>query len=179
MDRSTIILVLLIFSELSTRAQGANPRPDSTQINHSKAPLYVANGIIVNPAELNADFISSMNVIDAEPANQRWGRLADNGCIYVEADQQFDVITPRLYSGKKKLPSSIRTVVYRLNGVVISDTLRISKASIRRVDILLGSNHTSVPADSACLSIWTLSNEERKLPKPKNELRIRGGKASK
>jgi hypothetical protein len=176
MNRFIIAIVLLICGELSTKAQISNPWLDSSQINHSKAPLCIANGVVVNLTELNVDFITSMNVVSDKKANQKWGQLADNGCIYVEADQRFDVITPRLYEEKKKLPPFIRAVVYMLNGTITSDTLQISKASIRRVDVLLGSTHTGVPADSACLSIWTLSNEERGLPKPKNEIRIRGDK---
>lgn len=141
MNRLIVIIVLLICAGLSAKAQRANPWLDSTQANHSKAPLCIANGIVVNPTELNVDFIASMNVVNANQSEQRWGHLADNGCIYVEADQQFDVITPRLYQMKKKLPPSVQTVFFMLNGTMISDTLRISKASIRRVDVLLGSNH--------------------------------------
>ncbi|WP_266367009.1 hypothetical protein [Tellurirhabdus rosea] len=173
-DRFTILLLLFICSQLAAKAQRVNPWLDSTQVNHSKIPLSVANGVIVSPNEVNTDFILSVTVIRDKQTNERYGTLAENGCIYLEADQQFDVVTPHLYLSKKRLPASVRTVVFMLNGHLVSDTLQISKGSIRRVDVLLGSNHVGVPADSACLSIWTLSDEERGVPGPKNELRIRG-----
>ncbi|MPR33628.1 hypothetical protein [Salmonirosea aquatica] len=174
MERFLVILVVLLCGGLAANAQTVNPWLDSTQINHSKVPLIIANGIVTNTAELNPDFISSVYVVKDRQAEKGAGCLSDNGCIYVEADQQFDIITPRMYQSKKNLPSSVRTVVFMLNGTMVSDTLRISKGSIRRVDVLLGSNHPRVPVDSACLSIWTLSNEERGIPEINSGMRIRG-----
>jgi len=102
------------------------------------------------------------------------GSVGRQCCIYVEAEQQFDVITPRQYQTRKKLPASVKTVVFMLNGNMVSDTLRISKASIRKVDVLLGAGRVGTTPDAACLSIWTLSDEERGLPKTQGGIRIRG-----
>ena len=61
-----------------------------------------------------------------------------------------------------------------LNGCLIPDTLKISKAAVRRVDLLLGSNLAGLDSTISCLSIWTLTDDERGLSKPKNVIRIRG-----
>ena len=182
MKRLTLTIVLLAFGGLAAKAQTTNPWLDSTQ---ALPPLAVANGVVVNMAELKPDLISSVDVFKGEEAKERCGALGINGCIFIKTNQQFDAATPRKYKRKKSIPRSVRMVVFMLNGVMVSDTIRISKAAVREVDVLLGSNRVGVPANSACVSIWTLGEAEKRLmhspgfPSSKGGIRIRGVKAGK
>lgn len=178
-----ILTASLLFSlPFTVLAQRNNPWLDSTQINRSDTPLCLANGIIVKVTEINPDFVTSVNVVKDKATLQQLGPLADHGCILIGADQQFDVITPREYRAKKTLPATVQTVVYMLNGVMVPDSVRISKAAIRKAEMLLSTGREGVPADTACLSIWTLTDDERKTPKPAPDkpaggIRIRGSAA--
>lgn len=183
MKRIIVITVLLFCGGLAAKAQTTYPWLDSTRTSHIIPPLYIANGIIVNIAEVNPDFILSVDVFKSKESIEKWGTLGSNGSIYIKTDQQFDAITPRMYQNKGSLPSSVRKVVFMLNGAMVSDTIQISKAAVRKVDVLLGSDRVGLSADTACLSIWTWSEEESGLPKhtpdSKNGIRIRGARAGK
>ncbi|OIN59941.1 hypothetical protein [Arsenicibacter rosenii] len=72
----------------AVQARPKNSWLDSTQINRSNTPLCLANGIIVNPAKVNPDFVTSVNVVNDEGTRQRPGQLTDHGCIIVDAGQQ-------------------------------------------------------------------------------------------
>ncbi|QMW03496.1 hypothetical protein [Spirosoma foliorum] len=174
MNRILLTLLLVICHELHIKAQELNPWLDSTQINKSALPIYVANGVIINPSEINIDFILSVEVVRDNQTNRWLGKLAKNGCVYIKADQQFDIITPKMYRLKKNIPDQATAVFYMLNGHFVSDSLKLSKASIRKVDVLSGKNYKNIDPEFYCLSIWTLTSEERGLPKDKNTIRIRG-----
>ena len=174
MNRILLILFLIICGVFPTNAQEINPWLDSTQINKSVLPLYIANGVIVSLSEVNVDFVTSIEITRDNETNKWLGKLAENGCIYIKADQQFDSVTPRMYRLKRNIPASATTVFYMLNGHVVSDSLKLSKASIRKVDVLAGASYKGIDPNTYCMSIWTLTDEERGLPKDKNAIRIRG-----
>lgn len=165
-----IFCLFIIGLSYSSGAQVTPVLPDSIPVN--RLPLYTANGIVVSMHEINADFVSSLQVERSATVSHERTCLTRNGKIVLTTDQRFDVITPKEYGNRKKFPASVTARVYKLNGCLVSEDLPISKAAIRKSEVLLSSDDASIPAGTACLSLWTLTEEERGIKR--KGIRIRG-----
>ena len=167
----SVFLILAYGS--GVRAQSTSFWQDSSQVNHSNQPLYVANDVIVSLREVNTDFVTSIHVSNPREAASKKNCLTKHGQVSLKVDQQFDVITPKRYAKQKKISDGRKKLVYLLNGCLVSDTTQISKAAICKSYILSAKDPINADKERVCLSLWTISAEERGIAKDSTQIYIK------
>lgn len=168
------IATLLVCGKLAAQTPDANPWLDSSQVD--TAPVIFVDGIVTGLMNVTPDSIATLDVVKNKDYHPSLGCLFPNGCIYITTKSQPRVgtITARKYLNEHKPPKGIKSLAYMVNGIMVPDTLQVAQSSIQSIALLLGSDTKGAPANSACLSIWTVDPLEKKWHGDHKGIRIRG-----
>lgn len=121
-------------------------------------PIYVANGVIINPAELDVDLIKEYTIVQCPESFNRFKYVGSQGAIIITTEQVVEVTTPQKILEEQNLK---RQVIFGLNSLLLQDTtLKISLKVIDEIEV----TNSIDPADNllkSCINIWTVPKKYR------------------
>jgi hypothetical protein len=126
------------------------------------SPLFLANGIVVRVDEVDSALLESVSVLRCPQSIETFRNLGINGVVLIKTKQVFETTTPQIEIRKSHGTKS--RVIYALNGFILTDTaLKISKSSIREIDIVSNSriDYANLYRGYTCVNVWTLTKDER------------------
>jgi len=121
-------------------------------------PIYVANGVIISPTELDVDLIKEYTIVPCPESFNKFKYIGSQGAIVIDTKQDFEVTTPNKVKEEKKINGQ---VIFTLNSLLLQDTTL--KISLKVIDEIEMTNSID-PVDNllkSCINIWTVPKKYR------------------
>lgn len=135
----------------------AEPRMGASTITGN--PVCIANGIIVNPADVNPDSVLTYEIVTCPESFKRYKYIGSQGAIVMNSEQSFAYTTPEEIKQSKKIPGE---VIFAINSLPLSDPiLKISPGAITNVEITSAADPSDGKTIKNCINIWTIRGNNR------------------